>query len=30
MNLRSKLSYTIYDPGDMFKGNHHIPPAEAL
>jgi hypothetical protein len=19
----------LYDPSDLFKGNHHIPPAEA-
>jgi FAD binding domain-containing protein len=26
---RLRRAKGIYDPGDMFKGNHHIPPAEA-
>ena len=25
---RLRLVKTLYDPTDLFKGNHHIPPAE--
>jgi hypothetical protein len=27
--VRLRRTKGIYDPGDMFEGNHHIPPAEA-
>ena len=26
---RLRRAKAAYDPGDLFKGNHHIPPAEA-
>ena len=25
---RLRLVKTLYDPSDLFKGNHHIPPAD--
>jgi hypothetical protein len=26
---RLRMVKALYDPSDLFKGNHHIPPAEA-
>jgi hypothetical protein len=26
---RLRLAKALYDPTDLFKGNHHIPPADA-